>query len=51
MAVAAFVIYIVWLEVQVRMVEEPNLVSVRGQTYRAYAHRVGRFVPGRGGLA
>lgn len=39
------------LEVQVRMVEEPYLVSVHGQTYTSYAQRVGRFVPGLGRLA
>ncbi len=36
------------LEMQVRMVEEPYLLQVHGNTYAAYAARVGRFVPGFG---
>jgi protein-S-isoprenylcysteine O-methyltransferase Ste14 len=33
------------LEVQVRLVEEPYLARVHGAAYRAYAARVGRFLP------
>ena len=33
------------LEVQVRLVEEPYLLLAHGDGYRAYAQRVGRFVP------
>ena len=36
------------LEVQVRLVEEPYMVSAQGDSYRAYAHHVGRFAPGIG---
>lgn len=38
------------LELQVRVVEEPYLLGVHGETYRAYAARTGRFVPGVGRL-
>jgi protein-S-isoprenylcysteine O-methyltransferase Ste14 len=36
------------LELQVRYVEEPYLLRAHGDAYRAYASRVGRFVPGVG---
>ena len=36
------------LELQVRVVEEPHLSSVHGETYDDYAARVGRFAPGIG---
>jgi|GEM_PF-3019636 len=36
------------LEIQVRLVEEPYLVSTRGDQYRADARTVGRFAPGIG---
>ncbi|AKF05388.1 methyltransferase family protein [Sandaracinus amylolyticus] len=42
---------LVALELQVRIVEEPYLARVHGEAYRAYARRVGRFVPGVGRLA
>lgn len=38
------------LEVQTRAVEEPYLLATHGEAYRAYAARVGRFVPGLGRL-
>jgi protein-S-isoprenylcysteine O-methyltransferase Ste14 len=38
------------LELQVRLVEEPYLTRTHGDEYRAYAQRVGRFVPGVGRL-
>jgi protein-S-isoprenylcysteine O-methyltransferase Ste14 len=38
------------LELQVRAVEEPYLLRAHGDAYRAYAARVGRFVPGIGRL-
>jgi protein-S-isoprenylcysteine O-methyltransferase Ste14 len=38
------------LELQVRVVEEPHLLRAHGETYAAYAARVGRFVPGVGRL-
>ena len=36
------------LELQVRSVEEPYLIRTHGEPYRAYAARVGRFLPGVG---
>jgi len=38
------------LELQVRFVEEPYLARTHGEEYRAYASRVGRFVPRLGRL-
>jgi protein-S-isoprenylcysteine O-methyltransferase Ste14 len=38
------------LELQVRAVEEPYLLRTHGDAYRAYAARVGRFVPRIGRL-
>ena len=37
-------------EVQVRLVEEPYLLRTHGEAFRAYASRVGRFLPGAGRL-
>lgn len=50
LSIAAFVSLIVGVELQVRLLEEPYLLHVHGQTYRAWAEQVGRFVPfvGRG---
>jgi protein-S-isoprenylcysteine O-methyltransferase Ste14 len=39
------------LELQVRFVEEPYLVRVHGDRYRAYARGTGRFVPYLGRLS
>jgi protein-S-isoprenylcysteine O-methyltransferase Ste14 len=39
------------LELLVRAVEEPYLIRAHGDTYRAYAARVGRFLPGVGRIA
>lgn len=36
------------IEFHVRRVEEPHLVAQHGSAYRAYAARVGRFLPGVG---
>ena len=33
------------MQIQVRLVEEPYLLGVHGDRYRAYAARTGRFVP------
>ncbi len=38
------------LQVQVRLVEEPYLVGVHGQSWRTWAERTGRFLPGLGRL-
>ncbi|HLU46306.1 MAG TPA: isoprenylcysteine carboxylmethyltransferase family protein [Natronosporangium sp.] len=45
---AATVVLIVALQVQVRAIEEPYLARVHGRAYLEYAARVGRFVPGLG---
>ena len=50
-AIAGLVALFVALELQVRVVEEPYLLAKHGETYRDYASRVGRFVPGAGKLA
>ena len=51
LAVAAIVTLAVGLELQVRVVEEPYLLQVHGDSYADYASRVGRFVPGVGLLS
>jgi protein-S-isoprenylcysteine O-methyltransferase Ste14 len=40
----------VGIEIHVRAVEEPYLARTHGAAYRAYASRVGRFLPGVGRL-
>ncbi len=42
--------FLAGVELQVRRVEEPYLRRAHGDAYRAYASRVGRFVPGLGRL-
>lgn len=49
-ALLAFVVLVLAVQLQVRWVEEPYLRSVHGDAYRRYAERVGRFVPGAGRL-
>jgi protein-S-isoprenylcysteine O-methyltransferase Ste14 len=49
-AIAGFVALVVALEVQVRLVEEPYLLTAHGAAYRTYAGRSGRFVPQFGRL-
>jgi protein-S-isoprenylcysteine O-methyltransferase Ste14 len=49
-AFAAAVVVTLGLELQVRAVEEPYLLRTHRDAYRAYASRVGRFVPGIGRL-
>jgi protein-S-isoprenylcysteine O-methyltransferase Ste14 len=49
-ALAGLAALFVALEIQVRLVEEPHLLHVHGDSYRQYAARVGRFVPGLGRL-
>jgi len=48
---AAAVVIALGLELQVRAVEEPYLLQAHGHTYREYAARVGRFLPGVGRLS
>ncbi len=50
LSAAALVCLLVAVELQVRFVEEPYLLRTHGQSYRDYAGRVGRFVPGFGRL-
>lgn len=38
------------LQLQVRLVEEPYLLTIHGDAYRRYATQVGRFLPGIGRL-
>ncbi|RSM74883.1 isoprenylcysteine carboxyl methyltransferase [Actinoplanes sp. ATCC 53533] len=45
-SLAATVVLIASIQVQVRAVEEPYLVRTHGQAYTDYAARVGRFLPG-----
>ncbi len=49
-ALPAWIALVVGIELQVRAVEEPYLLSVHGAIYRDYAGRTGRFLPvvGRG---
>ncbi|CAM4104154.1 isoprenylcysteine carboxylmethyltransferase family protein [Nocardia ninae] len=49
-ALAALVIILGSLQVQVRLVEEPYLLRVLGKDYAAYAARTGRFIPWLGRL-
>lgn len=51
LAVVGFAALLLALELQVRGVEEPYLLDAHGITYRTYASRVGRFVPGFGRLS
>lgn len=48
LAVAAYVMLLVAIELQVRFVEEPYLARAHGEMYRRYRARVGRFLPGIG---
>ena len=50
LSLAACVALLVALELQVRAVEEPYLLRTHGDSYRRYAARTGRFVPGIGRL-
>jgi protein-S-isoprenylcysteine O-methyltransferase Ste14 len=47
-AIGGFLLLVVTIELQVRVVEEPYLQAVHGDAYRAYLESVGRFVPGVG---
>jgi protein-S-isoprenylcysteine O-methyltransferase Ste14 len=50
LALAAYALLWIALELQVRGVEEPHLLRTHGDAYRTYAARTGRFLPcvGRG---
>jgi protein-S-isoprenylcysteine O-methyltransferase Ste14 len=46
--IAALLTLLTAVELQVRCVEEPYLLSTHGESYEFYAARVGRFLPGIG---
>jgi protein-S-isoprenylcysteine O-methyltransferase Ste14 len=50
LAVLMLVAFVVSMQIQVRLVEEPYLTRVHGDRYRRYAAGTGRFVPGIGRL-
>jgi protein-S-isoprenylcysteine O-methyltransferase Ste14 len=47
-SVVAGLCLFIGFEIQVRVVEEPNLRAVFGEEYEGYGRRVGRFAPGIG---
>lgn len=47
-ALCGFALLVATIQLQVRVVEEPYLRGVHGDTYREYLATVGRFVPGAG---
>jgi len=48
---AAWLVLVLTLQLQVRAVEEPYLLSVHGTDYGRYAARVGRLLPGVGRIS
>ena len=49
-ALAAGVLLVSGIQIQVRAVEEPFMKQIHGETYMSWARRVGRFIPGVGRL-
>ena len=47
-ALAGFLLLVATIELQVRIIEEPYLLTVHGDDYRSYLTNVGRFMPGVG---
>lgn len=47
-SLAATIVLVVSIQVQVRAVEEPYLARLHGPAYAQYAAQVGRFWPGIG---
>jgi protein-S-isoprenylcysteine O-methyltransferase Ste14 len=47
-ALAGFLLLVATIELQVRIVEEPYLLTVHGDAYRDYLASVGQFLPGVG---
>ena len=47
-AIVGFALLVITIQLQVRVVEEPYLLTVHGDAYRDYLAGVGRFVPGVG---
>jgi protein-S-isoprenylcysteine O-methyltransferase Ste14 len=50
-AIVGFLLLVATIELQVRVVEEPYLLTVHGDAYRDYLGNVGRFVPGAGRIS
>jgi len=48
--IAGLALFLVAVELQVRIVEEPYLLEVHGDSYRHWAAQTGRFAPGVGTL-
>lgn len=44
-AIVGYVVVVASIELQVRLVEEPYLMTVHGDAYREYTSAVGRFAP------
>lgn len=51
LAAVAVLVCLGALQIQTRLVEEPHLRQVHGETYGRYARAVGRFAPGLGRLS
>lgn len=49
-ALAGLAVVVVGIQMQVRLVEEPHLLTTHGRAYADYAARVGRFLPTIGRL-
>ncbi|MGW8437857.1 methyltransferase family protein [Nocardiopsis sp. NPDC055879] len=50
LSVAALLVFVVAVQVQVRAIEEPYLLRIHGAACSGYAARTGRFRPGIGRL-
>jgi len=50
-SLAAVVLLVLGIEIQVRRVEEPHLLRLHGESYRGWARTTGRFLPGVGRLS
>jgi len=49
-SIAGLALFLVTVELQVRVVEEPYLIKHHGDTYRRWAAHTGRFIPAIGTL-
>ncbi|WP_101653628.1 methyltransferase family protein [Brevibacterium ihuae] len=50
LAIVGLAVILIGIEIQVRLIEEPYLRGIHGDSYSDYASRVGRFLPGIGRL-
>lgn len=50
-SLVVFGVFVIAVDLHVRIVEEPYLANVHGSSYREYTERVGRFVPLLGKIA